>query len=390
MRRRRFRVEGVVLPRIARPEAAATPRSPLPSAGEGQGEVRGPARQGLLGAIVGAVILLGAGGQAAGQEGTGGAAAKSDAVLAKDRSVPPNPAAKIGVPGVQRPKGPGRGFPATGPWVSFYGAAKAVKPLARVAERFRIINIDADPGVGGWTPAEIAELKAGGRNRVISYLNVGACEGFREYYTKAPPGFVPCKQNLRAQRGRYAGYPDEIWMDPSNLDYAKLIVDHVALRLARAGVDGFFLDNLEIVEHGDKTNNGPCGDRCRQGGLELMASLRRAYPDHLIVMQNATSDITRLGTTELGPLPQLLDGISHEQVLAPERDAQALHELRAWQAMKLQPGGKPFFIGVEDYVGTCRNLKKARAIYSENRRHGFSPYATDASAGQQKICYWPF
>jgi cysteinyl-tRNA synthetase len=244
--------------------------------------------------------------------------------------------------------------------------------------------------MGSWTPAEIAELKAGGRNRVISYLNVGSCETYREYFKKAPPGFVPCGQNLRAQRGRYAGYPDEIWMDPSDANYSKLIVHHVALRLARTGVDGFFLDNMEIVEHGDKTNNGPCGDRCRQGGLELIADLRRAYPDHLIVMQNATSDITRLGVTEAGPLPQLLDGISHEQVFAPERDAQALTELRAWAAMKLRPGGRSFFIGVEDYVGTCKNIKKALATYVEIRRNGFSPYATDASAGQQQICYWPF
>jgi cysteinyl-tRNA synthetase len=292
--------------------------------------------------------------------------------------------------GTGRPKGPGRGFPFMGPWVSFYGPSKTVKPLSKVAASFRIINIDADPTVGAWTPAEIAELRAGGRNRVISYLNVGSCETYREYFKKVPPGFVPCGQNLRAQRGRYAGYPDEIWMDLSNPDYTKLIVDHVALRLARTGVDGFFLDNMEIVEHGDKTNNGPCGDRCRQGGLELIAALRKAFPDHLIVMQNATSDITRLGTTDSGPLPHLLDGISHEQVFAPERDVQALTELRAWAAMKLRPGGRSFFIGVEDYVGTCKNLKKAHATYVEVRRNGFSPYATDASAGQQQICYWPF
>src|SRR6185436_21026753 len=118
-----------------------------------------------------------------------------------------------------------------------------------------IINIDADPGVAAWTAAEITELKAGGRNRVISYMNVGSCENFREYFNQAPPGFVPCKNNLRAQRGRYSGYPDEIWMDPSNPDYSKLIVDHVAVRLAKTGVDGFFLDNMEIVEHGDKTSN---------------------------------------------------------------------------------------------------------------------------------------
>ncbi len=292
--------------------------------------------------------------------------------------------------GPPRPRGPGRGFPAPGPWVSFYGAARTVKPLARIAATFRVINIDADPGVAAWSPAEIAELKAGGRNRVISYMNVGSCENFREYFNKAPPGFVPCRENLRAQRGRYSGYPDEIWMDPSNDDYTRLIVDHVALRLARTGVDGFYLDNLEILEHGDKTNNGPCGDRCRQGGLELVAALRRAYPHHLIVMQNATSEVTRLGSTEAGPFAELLDGVAHESVFSPEHDREAVAQLRAWQAMRLQPGGHPFFIGVEDYVGSCAALKKAHAAYQENRRHGFSPYATDASAGQKKICFWPF
>jgi cysteinyl-tRNA synthetase len=274
--------------------------------------------------------------------------------------------------------------------VSYYGSSKDVRPLAKMVNSFRVINIDADPGVAAWSAAEIAALKAGGRNRVISYMNVGACENFREYFNKAPPGFVPCRENLRAQRGRYAGYPDEIWMDPSNPDYTRLIVDHVALRLSRMGVDGFYLDNMEIVEHGDKTTNGPCGDRCRQGGLDLVAELRKAYPHHLIVMQNATSDVTRLGVTALGPFPQLLDGVAHESVFAPELDREALAQLRAWQAMKLQPGGRPFFIGVEDYVGNCRNLKKAQATYQENRRHGFSPYAADASAGQKKICYWPF
>jgi cysteinyl-tRNA synthetase, unknown class len=355
-----------------------------PDRGGGQAAKAGEARAPDRGVEAGK-----GGGEEAGKGGgveAGKAAGVEDGVAA-DREAADRRAGG-GHPG--RPRGPGRGFPATGPWVSYYGPAHKVKPLRRLADRFRILNIDADPGVGAWTPAEIRELKAGGRNRVISYLNVGSCEQFREYFSKVPPGFVPCKQNLRAQKGRYSGYPDEIWMDPSNPDYAKLIVDHVALRLVRAGVDGFFLDNMEIVEHGDKTSNGPCGDRCRQGGLELMAALRRAYPEHLIVMQNATSDVTRLGVTELGPLPQLLDGIAHESVFAPERDDQALGELRAWNGMKLKPGGRPFFIGVEDYVGTCRNLRKARFTYQENRRNGFSPYATDASAGQQQICYWPF
>jgi cysteinyl-tRNA synthetase len=289
-----------------------------------------------------------------------------------------------------RPRGPGRGFPAHAPWVSFYGPARAVMPLEKVARTFRVINIDADPGVGAFTPAQIRVLKAGGRNRVISYMNVGSCENFRDYFKSAPRGMVPCKDNLRAQKGRYAGYPTEIWMDPSNPDYQTLIVDHVALRLAKTGVDGFYLDNLEILEHGEQTSNGPCGSHCRQGGLELVARLRKAFPDHLIVMQNATSDVTRLGRTESGPFPALLDGIAHEQIFAPVHDAQALSELEAWKAMNLTSGGHPFFIGVEDYVGDCTKSAKAKRVYAASRARGFSPYATDASAGQQRICYWNF
>lgn len=287
-------------------------------------------------------------------------------------------------------KGPGRGFPEAGPWVSFYGPAKKAGSLEKMAATFRIINIDADPEVGAFTPEQIQILKAGGRNRVISYFDLGSCERFRSYFAKAPPGFVPCKENLRAQRGRYAGYPDEIWMDPSNVAYQKLMVEYVAARLVATGVDGFYLDNLEIVEHGDHTSNGPCGDTCRQGGLELIAKLRQAYPNHLLVMQNATSDTTRLGTTAAGAYPALLDGVAHEQVFAPSVDDEAVEQLDAWRAMKLMPGGKPFFIGVEDYVGGCHNVAKAKKAYAQNRKHGFSPYASDASEKQQQICYWGF
>ena len=45
-----------------------------------------------------------------------------------------------------------------------------------VAATFRLINIDADPDAGNFTPAQIRQLKGGGRNTVITYLNIGSCE----------------------------------------------------------------------------------------------------------------------------------------------------------------------------------------------------------------------
>jgi len=162
----------------------------------------------------------------------------------------------------------------------------------------------------------------------------------------------------------------------------------VAERLA-ARVDGFYLDNLEILEHPRSSSNGPCSPSCKQGGLDFVRKLRERFPRHLIVMQNATGDVTRLGTTGGIAFPTLLDGIAHEEVYAPSLDATAEAQLIAWSALGLtSPSGHRFWIGVEDYVGTCSAKSAARAAAARARSHGFSPYASDESGGQKVVCFW--
>ncbi len=207
---------------------------------------------------------------------------------------------------------------------------------------------------------------------------------------RAPAGLVSCGDNTAAQLGAYDGYPDETWMNPADGAYQRLILEYVAPRLAQQGVDGFFLDNLEIVEHGSATSNGPCDAACSQGGLDLVRRLRESFPTLLIVMQNATSDRTRLGTTGGVAFSSLLDGISHEEVYEPAYDGAAEAELLAWLGMGLRPGGSAFFVGTEDYVGSCNNAAQARRAYERSHARGFSPYASDESGGQQVVCYWPF
>jgi cysteinyl-tRNA synthetase len=286
--------------------------------------------------------------------------------------------------------GGARGFPALAPWVSFYGTAAQMGDLAKAAATFRILNIDADPGAGNFTPDQIAILKGNGQNRVISYFNIGSCETYRSYWMTAPAPLLSCNANTAAKIGPYAGYPDETWMNLANADYQRLLLEYVAPRLAAQGVDGFFLDNLEIVEHGTATTNGPCDATCSQGGLDFVQKLRAAFPNLLIVMQNATSDVTRLGTTGGVAFPSLLDGISHEEVYAPAADPQAEQQLLAWKSLGLLPGGRPFFIGTEDYVGGCTATAAAMSAYDKSRANGFSPYATDASGMQMVVCYWGF
>jgi cysteinyl-tRNA synthetase len=283
-----------------------------------------------------------------------------------------------------------RGFPVGAPWVSFYGNASQMGDLAKAASTFRILNIDADPGAADFDASQIKTLQNGGKNKVISYFDVGSCENYRTWWSSAPSGFVSCSANTKAWAGAYDGYPDEQWMNVGDADYQHLLVDHVAPLLAATGVDGFFLDNLEIVEHSATDTNGKCDGACSQGGLDLVRMLREKFPDLLIVMQNATSDVTMKGTTGGVSFPTLLDGISHEEVYAPSYDSGAEGELLAWKALGLSPGGQPFWIGTEDYVGSCTATTPAKSAYDKSRANGFSPYATDASGSQIVVCYWPF
>ncbi|MEZ4300051.1 MAG: endo alpha-1,4 polygalactosaminidase [Polyangiaceae bacterium] len=282
----------------------------------------------------------------------------------------------------------GPGFPEAGPWVSFYGPAEGVD-LAKVAATFRIINIDADPDGANFTKAEIATLKNGGKNKVISYLNLGSCESFRSYWDVAPAGFESC-QSSGAMTTPYDGFPDEMWADLSNAKYRALLVGYVAKRLDDMGVDGFFLDNLEVVEHGTATSNGPCDAACSQGGLDLVWELRQAFPDRLIVMQNATSDVTRLGKTHGVDYPALLDGISHEEVYSNGGDDEVRAEMLAWKAMGLTVNGSDFWVACEEYAGECSAAAKteADALYAAAAADGLSAYVTDESGSQLAPCFW--
>ena len=281
-----------------------------------------------------------------------------------------------------------RGFPNGSPWVSFYGDATGVD-LAKVASTFRIINVDADPTAGNFTDAQIQTMRAGGTNRVISYMNVGACENYRSYWSTKPQGFESCTSS-GALTTSYGGYPNEKWANLSNVAYRKLIVEYVAPRLAARGVDGFFLDNLEVVEHGASATEGPCDATCAQGGLDLVWELRQKFPDLLIVMQNATSDVTRMGTTHGVPFPSLLDGVSHEEVYTQGAGPGSRTEMLAWKAMNLVVNGRPFWLAAEDYVGSCSAGAKAaqQSIAAKAAMDGLNSYVTDASAMQTKPCFW--
>ena len=71
----------------------------------------------------------------------------------------PNMPAPLPPPGARLT---GLGFPQASPWMSDYGPAATLGDLDKAAQAFRIINIDADPDIGNFTPAQIVQLKADG------------------------------------------------------------------------------------------------------------------------------------------------------------------------------------------------------------------------------------
>ena len=91
--------------------------------------------------------------------------------------------------------GLGPGFSHSGPWTSFYGKASEMGDLAKVASTFRIINIDVDPTENNFSDAQIQQLKAGGKNTVISYMNVGSCEETAPTTRRARPSNCPVWRN---------------------------------------------------------------------------------------------------------------------------------------------------------------------------------------------------
>ena len=122
----------------------------------------------------------------------------------------------------------------------------------------------------------------------------------------------------------------------------------------------------------------------------MIAALRKAYPDMLLVVKDATGDVIRLGSVGPDRVSKMLDGAMHQNVYRPVKDDNAQAELQAWAGMGLTPGGHPFWVATEDYASNCTNNATAQEDYAASRKDGFSPYVADAAGPTQAACFWPF
>lgn len=118
-----------------------------------------------------------------------------------------------------------------------YGVCLEEKHKQKViaaAGAYDLLVIDAQ----NFTGKEITHLKAGGKTKILSYINVGAIEADRSYFSAAK------KAGLLL--GEYDNWPDEYWVTAQKTQWREIILG-LATTLKAKGVDGFWVDNLDIL-----------------------------------------------------------------------------------------------------------------------------------------------
>lgn len=113
-----------------------------------------------------------------------------------------------------------------------YGVFIGVGPEDASALRgYETVVIDA----AYFSAEDIQKLHEDGQT-VYSYLNAGALEDFRPYFSQFSQYILDA----------YEGWPGEYWMDITQREWTEYLLSDVAKGLASKGVDGLFIDNLDV------------------------------------------------------------------------------------------------------------------------------------------------
>ena len=96
---------------------------------------------------------------------------------------------------------------------------------------------------------QISKLRKSGK-KVYGYINVGAIEKYRLYYNRFKDKTL----------GTYKEWPNERWVDVSDAEWQRFVVDELGKKYYEMGFDGFFVDNADVYHHyhTDSTFQGLC------------------------------------------------------------------------------------------------------------------------------------
>ena len=113
----------------------------------------------------------------------------------------------------------------------FLGVEK--ENLKKIKDYYLIV-IDAD----NLDKDDIKSLKKQGNKKIFSYINIGSVEEFREYYNDFKNSTLEVYEN----------WEDEKWVDVTNKKWKKHIAN-LSKELKFKGIDGFFVDNMDVYYH---------------------------------------------------------------------------------------------------------------------------------------------
>ena len=153
---------------------------------------------------------------------------------------------------------------------------------------YSLVVIDA----AYYQPSELQQLHKQGNRQIYSYLNIGSIESFREGHEKF--------NDLMLEP--YEHWPGEAWVDVSQPSWQSYVLQQAKV-LKKKGVDGLFLDNVDVYSLYPK-------ETIYQGLLSIVTELDGLG---LKLMVNGGRDFVLKGLKQ-GVLQGKIDAVNQEEV----------------------------------------------------------------------------
>lgn len=182
---------------------------------------------------------------------------------------------------------------------------------------------------------------------VYGYINVGSIETFRPYYSRF-------KQYAL---GRYDGWDNERWIDVSKKEWQSFIVRKLAGQYAAEGIDGFFVDNIDVYYnyHRDSIYSG-------------LVSILSALKDYGIpVIVNGGDTFVKRALSEK-KASQLFNGICQESVFTSTTGVQKKSVTRYYKSYLKKVRRAGFDVIIVEY-GANRSLSKRIKNFCRKNRY---------------------
>ena len=110
---------------------------------------------------------------------------------------------------------------------------------------YRIVVIEPSE----FSADQISKFRKSGK-KVYGYINIGAIEKYRPYFDRFKD----------KTRETYKEWPNERWVDVSDSEWQRFVVDELGKKYSEMEMDGLFVDNADVYHHyhTDNTFQGLC------------------------------------------------------------------------------------------------------------------------------------